>query len=62
MGVDCAGNVYANGTIFSPTGQSIGSWGNGTNLAFGGADGTTVLVAGRNTALRQLTVSVPGLP
>jgi gluconolactonase len=62
MGVDCAGNVYANGSIFSASGQSIGSWGNGTNLAFGGADGTTVLVAGRNTALRQLSVNVPGLP
>jgi gluconolactonase len=62
MAVDCAGNVYANGSIFSSSGQNLGSWGNGTNLAFGGADGTTVLVAGRNTALRQLTMSVPGLP
>jgi gluconolactonase len=62
IGVDCGGNVYANGSIFSPSGQNIGSWGNGTNLAFGGADGKTVLVAGRNTALRELTMNVPGLP
>ncbi len=62
MGVDCAGNVYADGSIFNPAGQQIGSWGSGTNLAFGGEDGTTVLVAGPNTQLRQLTVNVPGLP
>jgi gluconolactonase len=62
MGVDCAGNVYANGSIFSPQGQNIGSWGAGTNLAFGGPDGTTVLVAGPNTQLRELSVNVPGLP
>jgi sugar lactone lactonase YvrE len=62
MAVDCAGNVYANGSIFSPTGQNLGSWGSGTNLAFGGEDGTTVLVVGSGRALRELTMSVPGLP
>jgi gluconolactonase len=62
MGVDCAGNVYANGNIYSAAGQMIGSWGDGTNLAFGGDDGKTVLVVGRGKALRQLTVNVPGLP
>jgi gluconolactonase len=62
MGVDCAGNVYASGSIFNPEGENIGSWGSGTNLAFGGPDGTLVLVAGPNTQLRELTVNVPGLP
>jgi len=62
IAVDCAGNVYANGSIYDASGQQRGSWGNGTNLAFGGADGKTVLVVGRGTALRQLAVSVPGPP
>jgi sugar lactone lactonase YvrE len=62
IAVDCAGNVYANGTIYDAAGEQLGSWGNGTNLAFGGADGTTVLVVGRGTALRQLSVNVPGPP
>jgi gluconolactonase len=62
MGIDCAGNVYANGSIFTPDGDSIGSWGKGTNLAFGGEDGKTVLVAGPGRELRELTVNVPGLP
>jgi sugar lactone lactonase YvrE len=60
VAVDCAGNVYANGSIFSPSGQMRGSWGNGTNLAFGGDDGKTVLVAGPNDQLRELTMNVPG--
>jgi gluconolactonase len=62
MAVDCAGNVYANGSIFTREGDAIGSWGSGTNLAFGGEDGQTVLVAGRNRDLSVLTVNVPGLP
>jgi sugar lactone lactonase YvrE len=62
MAVDCAGNVYANGNIFDSGGDNIGSWGMGTNLAFGGEDGKTVLVVGRGTALRELTVNVPGPP
>jgi gluconolactonase len=62
MAVDCAGNVYANGNIFSPEGNEIGDWGMGTNLAFGGEDGQTVLVTGQGTALRQLRMNVPGFP
>jgi gluconolactonase len=60
--VDCGGNVYANGSIYSAAGQMIGSFGDGTNLAFGGQDGKTVLVVGRGRALRQLTMNVPGPP
>ncbi len=62
MAVDCAGNVYANGNIYNAQGGNIGSWGSGTNLAFGGEDGQTVLVTGPGTALRELRMSVPGLP
>lgn len=62
MAVDCAGNVYTNGSIFSPSGQSLGSWGTGTNLAFGGADHKTVLVTGPGKQLRELALNVPGLP
>jgi gluconolactonase len=62
IAVDCAGNVYADGTISSPAGDNLGSWGTGTNLAFGGEDGTTVLVAGPGKQLRMLTMSVPGPP
>jgi gluconolactonase len=60
VAVDCAGNVYANGSIFSASGQMQGSWGSGTNLAFGGEDGKTVLAVGPGRALRELTMNVPG--
>jgi gluconolactonase len=62
MAVDCGGNVYANGSIYSASGQMLGSWGDGTNLAFGGQDGKTLFVVGRGRPLRQLTTNVPGLP
>jgi gluconolactonase len=62
MAVDCAGNVYTNGSIFSSAGQNLGSWGTGTNLAFGGTDRKTVLVAGPGKQLRELSLNVPGLP
>ncbi|HYO97970.1 MAG TPA: SMP-30/gluconolactonase/LRE family protein [Polyangiaceae bacterium] len=62
MAVDCAGNLYASGAIFSATGERLGEYGAGTNLAFGGLDGKTVLVAGRNTDVRELQMNVPGLP
>jgi gluconolactonase len=62
VAIDCAGNVYANGSIFSAEGSKLGSWGAGTNLAFGGEDGKTVLVAGPGKQLRELTMNVPGLP
>jgi gluconolactonase len=62
MAVDCAGNVYASGGIFTSAGQRIGNYGGGTNLAFGGADGRTLLVVGPGTTVRALRMSVPGLP
>jgi gluconolactonase len=62
IAVDCAGNVYADGSIFTRQGNEIGNWGSGTNLAFGGEDGRTVLVAGPGTGLRQLRMNVPGPP
>jgi sugar lactone lactonase YvrE len=62
MAVDCAGNLYVSGRIYSPTRQNLGSFSGGTNLAFGGPDGTTVLVVGRGTAVQELKMNVPGLP
>jgi gluconolactonase len=63
MAVDCAGNLYASGTISSADGQDIGAYvSDGTNLAFGGADGKTLLVVGRNVQVRELQMNVPGLP
>jgi gluconolactonase len=62
MAIDCAGNVYVEGKIFGTDGNQLGSWGAGTNLAFGGPDGKTVLVVGSGKALRELKMNVPGLP
>lgn len=62
VAVDCAGNLYAEGSIFSPDGETVGSWDGGTNLAFGGEERTTVLVTGIGRRLRELTVNLPGLP
>jgi gluconolactonase len=64
MAVDCAGNLYVSGTIFSAAGQRLGSYASpgGTNLAFGGADGTTLLVVGADTQVRELQMNLPGLP
>lgn len=61
MAVDCAGNVYADGSIWSPDGETLGSWGDGTNLAFGGEDGTSLFVVGSGN-VRLLTTNVPGPP
>jgi gluconolactonase len=63
MGVDCAGNVYSSGgNIFSPQGDRIGSFPGGTNLAFGGPDGKTMLIAGGGNRVRLLQMNLPGLP
>jgi len=62
MAVDCAGNLYVEGKIFSSTNQQLGTYGAGTNLSFGGADGKTVLVVGSGKAVRELAMNVPGLP
>ncbi len=62
MAVDCGGNVYAQGNIFSAEGQRRGGYGGGTNLAFGGADGQTLLVVGPGTNVRSIPMNLPGLP
>jgi hypothetical protein len=46
MDVDCAGNILANGT----------------NSAFGGADGKTLLIVGGGTMARTVMMTVAGLP
>lgn len=61
MAVDCAGNLYADGTIWSPAGDELGSWGDGTNLAFGGEDGRSLFVVASGS-VRLATSAVPGAP
>jgi gluconolactonase len=46
IAVDCAGNITNNGT----------------NSAFGGADGKTLIIVGGGTKARTVQVTVPGLP
>jgi gluconolactonase len=46
IAVDCAGSILINGT----------------NSAFGGADGKTLLIVGGDTKARTVTMTVPGLP
>jgi gluconolactonase len=63
LGMDCAGNVYlSGGTIRSPDGDQIGQFSGGTNLAFGGVAGMTILVVGSGTNVKVITTNVPGLP
>jgi gluconolactonase len=62
MAVDCGGNVYASGSIFNPQGQQIGQYSRSTNLAFGGADGRTLLLAGPGNGVRTVQMNLPGLP
>jgi len=46
IAVDCAGSILINGT----------------NSAFGGADGKTLLIVGGGATARTVTMTVPGLP
>ncbi len=63
LGVDCAGNVYlSGGSIRDPSGQEIAKFNGGTNLAFGGTDGKTLLVVGGGTDVRLVPMNLPGLP
>jgi gluconolactonase len=62
MAVDCAGNVYASGAIYTAQGKRLGAYPSGTNLAFGGPDGKTLLVVGGGTRVRTVAMNVPGLP
>lgn len=63
MAVDCAGNLYlSGGTIQSPQGNNLATFPQGTNLAFGGADGKTLLVVGGGTNVHTIAMNVPGLP
>lgn len=63
IAVDCAGNVYSStGTIKSAQGDDVGTFQGGTNLAFGGADGKTLLIVGGGTSVRSVAMNLPGLP
>lgn len=63
LAVDCAGNVYlSGGSIRDPNGQEIAKFSGGTNLAFGGPEGKTLLVVGGGTNVKVVTMNLPGLP
>ena len=79
MTVDCAGNIYAadNGgraiLVFSPDGEQLGTIGGQaafaqgvTNVAFGGANRTTLFITtfsqGESGGLYSVELGVPGLP
>jgi gluconolactonase len=72
MTVDCAGNLYATVhaqgkiSVYEPTGTPIGDLAVGsnvTNVAFGGADMTTLYITTYSTKeVRSVTLEVPGLP
>jgi gluconolactonase len=68
IAVDCAGNLYATShqgvLVFDPAGQPLGTIAVGekpNNCAFGGADGRTLWIAGRQT-LYAIDLDVPGPP
>jgi len=63
LAVDCAGNVYlSGGSIRDPSGAEIAKFNGGTNLAFGGADGKTLIVVGGGTNVKVIQMNLPGLP
>lgn len=63
LAVDCAGNVYlSGGSIRDPNGQEIAKFSGGTNLAFGGPEGKTLLIVGGGTNVKFVTMNLPGLP
>ena len=64
LAIDCAGNVYTSGgAIYSGEGRNLGtSVPRGTNLAFGGADGKTLLIVGPGNNARAVPMNLPGLP
>jgi gluconolactonase len=75
LGRDCAGNIYVTVheerrvVVLSPAGAQLGaldvpSSGKVTNVAFGGADRTTLFVTslGETPQIHQATLNVPGYP
>jgi len=62
LAVDCAGNVYDQGSnIHNPQGQAVGKFPGGTNMAFGGTDGKTMLVVS-GKGVHTVDMNIPGLP
>ena len=63
LAADCAGNLYMNsGQIVNAQGQNVGNFPGGTNMAFGGPDGTTLFVVSGGGNLRALHMNLPGIP
>jgi gluconolactonase len=60
--VDCAGNVYdQGGNIHGPDGGAMGKFPGGTNMAFGGPEGKTILVVS-GKGVHTVEMNLPGLP
>ena len=63
LAADCAGNLYMNsGQIVDPQGKNVGNFPGGTNMAFGGPDGTTLFVVSGGSSVKALHMNVPGIP
>ena len=62
LAVDCAGDLYASGTIYNAQGQRIGAYPSGSDLTFGGADGKTLFIVGTGTQVQEVQMNLPGLP
>jgi gluconolactonase len=65
VAMDCAGNLYTSGGgIRDADGNNLGDFPGGTNMAFGGEDGTTLLVVHgySPTSARTVQMNIPGLP
>jgi gluconolactonase len=65
VAMDCAGNLYTSGGgIRDADGNNLGNFPGGTNMAFGGADGMTLLVVHgyAPTSARTVRMNIPGLP
>jgi gluconolactonase len=73
LGMDCAGNVYvttgSSVKVFSPSGSDLGdisppSGQNVTNVAFGGANNTTLYITGFGSpgSLSTVELDIPGYP
>jgi gluconolactonase len=62
LAVDCAGNVYdQGGNIHTAAGGAAGKFPGGTNMAFGGPEGKTMLVVSGKGA-HTVEMNLPGLP
>jgi gluconolactonase len=63
LAADCAGNLYmSGGQIVNAQGENVGNFPGGTNMAFGGPDGSTLFVVSGGSEVRALHMNIPGIP